>query len=251
MIDKTMTCRLLAAPFINRNFVQGESGCNYEIYLLELLNKSEWFGKNYFGGFSSPESQSNGECDAINKNYGIDFKLFITESAMKARNLYSHQLYKIPNSGILTGVGKRTGTAKYVKTHTAFRGKTLEELEKIENGVVFERDIDHEIRAILKILQTRKNLLLFFPYIFDFVEPHDFDDAIKSISDGLHDDFYSAFEYREKYAEDFDTFLTCIYDNKFLIFKCASDEFCFLDRVNARDINSFMHLCQYLDFDTL
>ena len=250
MIDKTMTCQLLAAPFINRNFVQGESMCNYEIYLLELLNKSEWFGKNYFGGFSSPESQSNGECDAINKNYSIDFKLFITESAMKARNLYSRTQYNI--SGIIfTGVGKRTGTAKYVKTHTAFRGKTLEELEKIENGVVFERDIDHEIRAILKILQTRKNLLLFFPYIFDFVEPHDFDDAIKSISDGMREDFNSAMEYREKYAENFDTFLICIYDNKFLIFKCTSDEFCFLDRVNARDINSFMHLCQYLDFDTL
>lgn len=38
-IDPRIKFKLLPPPTIIKNFVEGESDCNYENYLLELLNK--------------------------------------------------------------------------------------------------------------------------------------------------------------------------------------------------------------------
>lgn len=54
MMDLTMRAKLLPAPYIIKNFVGGEDNCNYEIYLLELLNSSAWFSAHYLGGFTTP-----------------------------------------------------------------------------------------------------------------------------------------------------------------------------------------------------
>ena len=63
MLDLTMRAKLLPAPYLIKNFVSDENNCNYEIYLLELLNESEWFCVRYPEGFKKPVSESNGECD--------------------------------------------------------------------------------------------------------------------------------------------------------------------------------------------
>ena len=45
-MDKDLCCDILPATLINKNFVEGEPECNYELYLLELVNESMWFRKN-------------------------------------------------------------------------------------------------------------------------------------------------------------------------------------------------------------
>ena len=93
MMDLTMRAKLLPAPYIIKNFVGGEDNCNYEIYLLELLNSSAWFSAHYPGGFTKPSSESHGECDAINQIYQIDFKLLASKTALQARrDVYKRQV---------------------------------------------------------------------------------------------------------------------------------------------------------------
>lgn len=43
MYDKSLRLTLLPAELIVKNFVKGEEKCNYECYLLELVNKSSFF----------------------------------------------------------------------------------------------------------------------------------------------------------------------------------------------------------------
>ena len=93
MMDLTMRAKLLPAPYIIKNFVGGEDNCNYEIYLLELLNSSAWFSAHYLGGFTKPNSESHGECDAINQIYQIDFKLLASKTALQARSVLSDQVH--------------------------------------------------------------------------------------------------------------------------------------------------------------
>ena len=45
MILDEMKIDILHAVFINKNFIENEENCNYEKYLLELINQSAYFRK--------------------------------------------------------------------------------------------------------------------------------------------------------------------------------------------------------------
>ena len=80
-IDPRIKFKLLSPATIIKNFVDGEPDCNYENYLLELLNKSSHFKDKGQSPFSKPLNENNGQCDAILKNYyhhfALDYKLII------------------------------------------------------------------------------------------------------------------------------------------------------------------------------
>lgn len=60
MITNEMTISILHAVFINQNFIVGEKECNYENYVLELINHSIYFrGKSNFKEYVQPDSESN------------------------------------------------------------------------------------------------------------------------------------------------------------------------------------------------
>ena len=248
MIDPTMQSQRLPAPLINKDFVHGEVDCNYEIYLLELINASSWFAENHPGVFIKPISESSGECDANNDDYHIDFKLLISTTSMQASSLLSRQQYKVMDGVVLTGVSKEQGEMQATRLHAAFRGRTILELNEIRNGRSKKRGLENDICSVLKVLETKKNLLLFFPYKFSFVEPHEFDLAIKSISDGLFNDFHVAMQYKDEFAADFDTFLVCVYEKYFLIFYYNKESFQLCDRVKTSETSSFCKLLSYVDF---
>ena len=84
-IDPRIKFKLLPSATIIKNFVDGESDCNYENYLLELLNNSSHFKKRGQSLFSKPSNENNGQCDAISKNYEIDFKILKHKSLIKNR----------------------------------------------------------------------------------------------------------------------------------------------------------------------
>ena len=92
-MNLTMNVKMLPAPLVNKGFVIGESNCNYEIYLRELLNNSPWFCERYPGVFIEPISESHGENDAINDYYQLDLHLlqFTTKyNAMAAPRINLH-----------------------------------------------------------------------------------------------------------------------------------------------------------------
>lgn len=246
-MDLTMYIKLLEAPCIIEGFVQGENDCNYEIYLLELLNHSKWFLKRYPDGFNKPNSESNGECDAINKDYQIDFKLLASTTALQARSVFSPQIYK-DESNVVFCKGCRNPNRKIKATrlHAAFRGKSLNDLYEILKEKDKAYGIKHDIMVALKMIETPKNLLLFFPYEFYFKKKHEDADAIENIRTALKEDFQIAFEYRNKKTEGkYDTFLTCVYNNSFLIFSIKEKNVEWIDSVKTTEMKTFAKLCDY------
>lgn len=243
MLDKTMRAKLLPAPLVISGFVHNEPKCDYELYLLELLNKSEYFTKRYSGGFERPVSESNGECDAINEIYRIDFKLLAAKTALMARSILSPQISKIAEGATAFGASKVKGgkvTSTYI--YAAFRGLSYEKLEEIRNSISKVSGIENDIRTVLETLEIRKNLLLFFPYEFSFDIPHSDEEALDSISQGINNDLQEAFKYRETKANGLDTFFVCLYNNIFLLFKVENHSLILCEKIKASKIELFTNL---------
>lgn len=244
MLDQTMRAKLLPAPLIISDFVHNEPNCNYELYLLELLNKSNYFAERYPGGFKRPTSESHGECDAINENYQIDFKLLAAKTALMARSILSPQVEKIADGATAFYASKVKGRQiSSTRIYAAFRGQSYEELVRIRNIAPKASGIDNDIFTVLETLETKKNLLLFFPYEFSFDKPHTKEEAIFSISQGLNKDFKEAFKYREWKANGYDTFLLCLYNDIFLVFEVNNQEVVLCEMLNSSEINTFADLC--------
>lgn len=249
MLDLTMRAKLLPAPCLIKNFVSDENNCNYEIYLLELLNESEWFRVRYPEGFKKPVSESNGECDAINQNYQIDFKLFAAKTALQARSLLSPQIYKDKNGVIFYCESKKPGGAvKATRLFAALRGMSVADLYSIRKNGSKVFGVENDILTMLTMLETKKNLFLFFPYEFTFDKYHNKGEALKSISEALTEDFRVSFEYRERQVNrQYNTFVACIYDNAFLIYFVQNQATQLIDIVETKKVSTFLYLYQYAD----
>lgn len=247
-MDLTMRVSMLSAPLVNKGFVIGESDCNYEIYLREFINHSEWFSEHHPGLFVGPSTESHGENDAMNENYQLDFKLFAAPTALRAKNLLSSQIYKASDGVVLYGESKKKNTTlRATRVFAAFRGKSLDELYQLRSTVIKEHSIENDIVSVLKVLETPKNILLFFPYIFSFDNSINNNEAIMNIANGLNSDFENAFIYRNEVAEEFDTFLTCLYNNQFLLFRIIENKLLLCDQVRTDLIPTYCKLMDYGD----
>lgn len=247
-MDLTMWAEMLKAPLVNKKFVIGESDCNYEIYLRELINQSVWFDKHYPGNFAGPSTESHGENDAINENYQLDFKLFAAPTALRARNLLSPQVYKITEGITLFGGSKEKNIKlNATRLFAAFRGKTLDELYQLRSTDTINYSVENDIVCMLKVLETQKNILLFFPYVFSFDDHIDNSEAISCIVEALNSDFENALIYRENKAQGFDTFLTCLYDSHFLLLRVIEHKLRLCDQVSEKLVPTYCRLTEYCD----
>ena len=247
-LDPTMMASLLQSPLIIKNFVVGEEKCNYEQYLLELLNHSLWFQQHYPGRFSAPDSEAHGECDAFNNVYEIDFKLFASKTALRARSVLFPQIRKLADGCAAYGLSRDRGQIDATRLYAAFRETSLSELEILRHTEIKQAGIENDMINVLKVLEKQKNLLLFFPYAFTFNEPHEYPSAIAAIEAGISNDFQSAFQYRSEKAGEYDTFLCCLYENHFLIMKCSADGAVLCDSVCADELPTYCTLNDYCDW---
>lgn len=248
-MDSTMRVKLLPSSCIIKNYVGGEDNCNYEIYLLELLNQSVWFAARYPGTFKKAESEAHGECDAINSNYQIDFKLLASKTALQARGILQPQIYKDQN-GVIFHCESRNpgGMIQVTRLYAALRGKSLADLYCIRQKGTKAHGIENDIFTMLKMLETKKNLLLFFPYNFTFDKPHQYEEAAKSISEALTQDFCVAFEYRDIQIQNkYDTLLTCFYKDSFLVFSWNDQKMRVIDNIGIEKMPTFLNLYRYAD----
>ena len=88
MYDKSLIAHLLPPEMIIKNYIHGDPDCNYEKYLLEFVNASDFFRVKSDGDiYQSPESEENGQCDCISTSYQFDFKLIASKTALQARSI--------------------------------------------------------------------------------------------------------------------------------------------------------------------
>ncbi|HEL0009365.1 TPA: hypothetical protein TUL06_002144 [Streptococcus equi subsp. zooepidemicus] len=240
--------KLLPAATIIKNFVDGEPDCNYEIYLLELLNNSTHFLKKGGSCFSAPSDESHGQCDAISKDYDIDFKLLSSSTRLQASNLFSYGISNLGN-GItaITESKKKTGEIKATQIHVAFQTKDVAELIQLKEDFQNSRKhgIEKDIINVLNTLEKKKNIMLFFPYTCElegYLETENLDDIIVS---ELNYYFNSLFAYRSLKMKEFDTYFVTIFQKRFYIFSIQDDTLNLVEKIDCVLLPTFIKLKKY------
>ena len=188
--------RQLDAPVTVKNFVRNDPKCNYEFYMVELLNHSKEMRRLHPQQFVWHASQAHAECDAYSGSYGIDFKLIASQSSMKASSVLSPH-YRIDENGNIVGYESkqdklnRESEITVTRLHAAIRQATPQELERIRGGENLQ-SYEKDIKVFLEKLETRKNLLLFYPYEYRFAEEQRPQDGVEMLVQALQRSFVSA-----------------------------------------------------------
>lgn len=117
-----------------KNYVAGDTACNYETYLTEIVNASSWFSSALPTSFCSPPSESHGECDAYSGEYGLDFKIIASKTAMQARSIYSFQIIRMTDGAYAFCESKEKGSMYTTRFPQALRGQTIEQLLAIRKS---------------------------------------------------------------------------------------------------------------------
>lgn len=251
MDDSKWGVETIPAAVVLNNFVKNEEDSNYELFLLEFLNLSDYFQrKSKYNLYQKPVKESNGECDAISIEYSIDFKLLVSPSCCKVLRSTSNSIKKT-TMGVAYGNARTIGEEQTMTVlHNLFRDKKLNDLLLIRNeekNISPEDMHDYDILNTLKTMETKKNLLLFFPFRFYTDEAIAFDKMLKIINKNLQDWFGTLAEYRELVGMDFETYLLTEYDNRFLLYLFSSNGFGLLEVFDNYQLPTYQKLLNYDD----
>ena len=242
MNNTSLTFQLLEAPLIIKNYVKSDPVCNYEIYITEIINSSIWMKNHYELPFTRPVSESNGECDVYANKYGLDYKLIASKTALQGRSIFSVSVERIAKGVVSFGSSKNTGSMEITRLPQALRKKTIEELKIIHQTEYKKQCIDNDIHDYLDTIATKKNLLLFFPYRFQFNKAGILNEDVKAVISCIQDDFGESFRYRESLNPGHDTFFLTIYDYYFVLCSWNNNALSLLDIIPVEESESFMHL---------
>lgn len=254
-MDKTLTAKLLSAALICKGFITGMADCDYEIYLREIVNASAHFkGKSNGSEYAAPPDESHGEWDCISENYSLDFKLIASETALRARNLFSSGIHQMAEGVTVYSVPRVTSkNPKYkpiqaTRIFAALRLKDISELKAIRNSSVKKQGIETDIKALLETLETQKHILMFFPYEFSTETDNDFPTVVSDIIEVLSQDFSEALKYRKEAAPQFDTYFVFIYAGQFVLAEICENELRLIDTVRETSSPTYMKIKDYTDW---
>ena len=216
---------ILHAVFINKNFIKGEENCNYEKYLLELVNNSIYFRKKAgFERYEAPSSEAKEECDCNSPDYKLDFKLLESKTRFQASRELTGEIQLYCEGVIGAGPPRRQNTEMRVtRLYSAIRGLSCEELRGYLGNKYKYGTIESDIKSYVKVLTTKKNLFFLFPYQFWFEKHYDFKFVIENINIALAKDFKESNLFRKKYCGEYDTFWSYIYEDNLIVSKFESD----------------------------
>ena len=250
MIEKSLRAKHLPAELIISDFVKNDLDCNCEKYVLEFLNKSPFFlGKSEGQPYYAPLSEAHGEYDFNSDAYSIDLKLIGSQTLMNAKSILSDGKEMLsPGVWATTYPKVRNETRETTRIHAALRDLDLTQLTQIRTKASTIETYEKDIFQFLKKLETKKNLLLFFPYYFHFDDDHAFEEGIAQIQDALNGDFRSAMEYRNSVRAEYETFFAFLYDGHIVFMEEKDNLLFFVDSVKLSESPIYMKLASYADW---
>lgn len=251
MTDNMLRAYPLPAELIIKKFVINEQDCNCEKYILEFINKSAFFLRKSMGQlYSPPLSEAHSEHDYNSDTYKVDLKLIGSQTLMAAKSNLSWGKELIVQGVWLTTYPKeRNETRETTRIHAALRGLDVAQLAQIRAKTSPTEQYEKDICQFLKKLETKKNLLLFFPYQFRFDNDHAFEEGVTRIQEALNGDFHSAMEYRNSVRAEFDTYFAFLYD-EYIVFMEEKDNLLFyVDSVKLNESPIYMKLASYADWN--
>ena len=245
----------LAPELVIKNFVPGVPDGNYENYILEFLNESQWFMEKVgWIPFFHPVSEHFGECDCISGDYGIDLKLILSNSELKRKSWERVLYYPEANEQLSWFTDDEIRQNFATRLHAALRMFDLDDLKALD-GLGFGqeysgmKDVDvikRDVKYFLNNLETEKHLLLFHGYEMFFTAPEavPFDAGVRELEMAFNYDFTTAMAYREYAVPDKETYISTIYDEHFVILQWqgAENGFRFMDAVPASASPVYMKL---------
>ena len=134
---------------------------------------------------------------------------------------------------------------KGTRIHAVLRDYSLDMLCELRENYTKKQDIENDIYEFLETLETQKNLMLFFPYMFDFDNEHEFIDGVQQIQEALNNDFQCAMQYRNHVANEFDTYMAFIYDKHIVFMEEKNNIFNFIDCVELEKSSVYQNLSRY------
>ncbi len=173
-IKEEMLISPLPGEMLIKGLARNIENNGYEVYLTEFINNSIYFrAKINFKEYVHQIEQSNSECDCVyndnDNNYELDYKLLVSQSEMQVPRKTSNQLVKDIKTGshlVKTQITEDNSPLPFIMLHSASR-KCNEDYKIIEeNQYKFnadEPDSNYEVKNMIRIMKTEKNLLLFLP----------------------------------------------------------------------------------------
>lgn len=254
-MDETLTAKLLPAALICKGFINGMPDCDYEIYLREMVNASAYFMEKSNGeGYTAPIEEAHGEWDCISDGYSLDFKLIASETALRARNLFSSGIYKMAEGVTAYCTPKiEPNNPKYkpiqaTRIFAALRSVDTDALKELRNYNGKQQGIETDIKALLETLETQKHILMFFPYEFFTETDNSLTTVISDVINAISQDFISAFQYRKEVASGFDTYFVFIYGRRFILTEVTENGLSFIDTVDEASCPTYMKIKSYTEW---
>ena len=231
-----MRAEFLPICMVRKNFIQGEiPSYSYEDYLRDFVNCSEYFlKKSNEKPYRKPDSEAHRECDCISEQYLLDFKLFASQSKIYAKNKFSDRI-EVEQDSISYCKPKELSRREQCECsipYATFRNISCDELIEIREKKEKEDVLEKDVSQIIKIFETKKNIMLFFPYNFNFDSNDNFEQGRKLAIDGLNADFKYLFQYRMDRLPEYDTYVSFIYEKEnFVITKWTGDKLEFVEMI--------------------
>lgn len=154
-----MRTKLLPYDFYYDQYNDNNWKHSYESILFQYVNCSKFFRKkNRSGKYIHPDKESNHECDAQGKKYSIDFKLLCGRGLNFELRPRVDRLVEIWPGATVTippnHERKDSATVVYLDSLLA------------ENVRPTGGEAKKEFDQVIKVFQTKKNILIYYPFLF-------------------------------------------------------------------------------------
>lgn len=249
MRKENLWIKLLEPHMINARYIHGaEEICNYELYLVELINHCQTFRSRFREPFMLQREQSHGEADAVSGDYSLDFKLAVSSTAMQANSIHRSQIWKCSDGWTVYGGAKNEkGRLLVTKIYSALlsssRNNLLSVVEKPDKSLV-----EKDIAKFLEKVSIPKNILFFFPYrLWHKGESVSIEEGIQDVVLALSSAFLTSMQYRAEKVSEYETFFSTFYEEKFVLLHVCEDKFDLLDIVDLSLSPTYKSLKQYSD----
>ena len=248
MIDERLNASIMPGTVLLNDFVTNEKNCNYEFYLLEYVNVSQYFQKKSKSlKYKKPKSESDSEPDAITPLYNIDFKLLAATTYLRALRLASPSISVLIPGVVAYGTPREPNKDfSGGEIHKIFRSLTLNDMLHIrKNEHRQSLSEEDDIFNVLNNIETEKNLLLFFPYNFSIEEDIELEELILIVKEALENDFLELAKYRNQIVPKFETYIITESNESFFLFTFNSTGFQFIERVDIKKLPTYIKFLNY------
>lgn len=255
ILNNQIKIKRLPTELLIKDFIHNYNKCNYEYYLFEMINASDYFREKIGSSFVFEDKQSNGECDCSSGNYSLDFKLFGSSSFYEAINTLSLERTLLCPGAVAVSPSKKTNSMLILELHEILLIMTGDDLllasqNRYDYTTIVSENIGiikNGIKSYLKVIETPKNILMLFNYsfIYENEKPND-EVASQDILEAINWIFRSTIDYRKKRNIEHDFYVCTIYENKFYLFACIDNEMRLVDQIDVDRCDTYIEICQMI-----